>query len=205
MAEVRVDLHDADGRLPDVCACCGEVSEVTKSKNMTWCPPWVGVLVLAGLLPYIVIASIMTKRAKVQIPLCEEHQGHWFNRHLIVWGTFAIFGLAIGAMLIFLMVLPQHHQDNLGPFICIGCFGLGVIWLIILAVAQSTAIRPKEITDEDIVLQGVADEFVTAVDDMQRERRKRKRKRRDDWDDEEEEAEPRPRKKKRPPSDAFEE
>jgi hypothetical protein len=65
MAEIRLDREEADGGLPDICMCCGEEATVTKTKKMSWCPPWVGVLFLAGLLPYIIVMLIMTKRARL--------------------------------------------------------------------------------------------------------------------------------------------
>ncbi len=197
MAEVRVNLDDADGRLPDVCMCCGEEATTTTTKNMSWCPPWVGVLVLVAVPVYLVVMLIMTKRAKVQVPLCEDHKGHWFNRHLIVWGSFALVALLGLAIFIMMMALPREHTDRIGPFACIGGLVLFIAWLVVLIVCQSTAIRPKEITDDDITLQGVSEAFVDAVEDAYRERRARRKKKRLERhdDDEEEDVAPRPRKK----------
>src|SRR5258708_14518335 len=62
MPQIRLDREDADGRLPMVCMRCGEPATVTRTRNMSWCPPWVGVLFLAGLIPYVIVAIIMTKR-----------------------------------------------------------------------------------------------------------------------------------------------
>jgi len=202
MAQVRLDIHDADGRLPNVCMRCGDEASVTKTRDMSWCPPWVGILILAGLLPYVIVAILMTKRARVQVPLCEKHAWHWFNRNLFIWlglvALLAIFGLFIAAT----VALPREHQDTFGTFICLGGGGLGFIWLIGVIVAQSTAIRPKEITDHEITLDGVSADFVDAVDDLDRKRRERLRGRRreDDWDDDDDE---RPR-RKRAAADEFE-
>ena len=48
MAEIRLQLDEADGGLPDICMRCGSEATVTKTKTMSWCPQWVGVLILAG-------------------------------------------------------------------------------------------------------------------------------------------------------------
>jgi hypothetical protein len=208
MAEIRLDLDEADGRLPDVCMCCGDASTTLKTKSMSWCPPWVGVLIVAGALPYVIVAMIMTKRARVQVPLCDRHHGHWLYRHLIVWGLFGFLLLLSAAAGLIVAILPGRHQDTIGPFACIAGLVFFVGWLIVLIVAQSTAIRPKEITQDEIVLQGVSDAFVEAVqtaDEERRARRKKKRARVIEQDDDDEAFEaPKPR-KKRPPLDAIEE
>jgi hypothetical protein len=206
MSQVRLDRYEADGRLPMVCMRCGEPATVTRSRNMSWCPPWVGVLFLAGLVPYVIVAMILTKRARVQVPLCDSHKGHWLYRLLIVLGSFflLLFVGIVGAVLF--AVAPRQFQDSAGPFMCLGGAFLFIIWVVVLIVAQNTAIRPREITDDEIMLTGVCNEFVAAVDEAEHARLARRRERRrlrDDEDDDEDE-EPAPR-RKRPATDAFEE
>jgi hypothetical protein len=202
MPEIRMRLREADGHLPAVCMCCGAPASTTKVKKMRWCPPWVGVLILAGLLPYVIVAVILTKRATVQAPLCEPHQGHWLNRLLLIWGSFFLFGLVGLAGIIFAVNLPLPDRENAFPFVCIGTIILLVIWLVIVIVCQNTVIRPREITDAEITLTGVCDAFVNAVEDAREERWARKRDRPRRWD-EQDEDEPRPR--QTPPSEAIEE
>jgi hypothetical protein len=202
MSEIRLRVREADGFLPPVCMCCGAAASATKAKKMQWCPPWVGILILAGLLPYVIVAVILTKRATVQAPLWDQHQGHWLNRVLLIWGSFLLFGLIGVAGIIFGANIPPPDQDNVLPFICIGSVAMLVVWLVIVIVCQNTVIRPKEITDTEITLTGVCEEFVAAVEEDREERRARKRQRPSRWD-EEDEDEPRPR--RTPPSDAIEE
>src|SRR5262249_54095806 len=138
MAQVKMDVRDADGRLPDVCMCCGEPATTTKERKMSWVPPWVGVTWLAGgPILYIIIAAIMTKRATVQVPLCDDHEGHWFKRNLIAWGSFAALAFIAGPALLVLMLMPDHVRESVAPFICIGCGVLGFAWLITLIICQS--------------------------------------------------------------------
>jgi hypothetical protein len=215
MAQVTLELGEADGYLPPVCMCCGEPASATKVRTMAWTPPWVGVLIFAGLLPYVIIAAVMTKRATVEVPLCERHQWHWLNRNLLMWGSFFLFGLVGAAGLTIGLSLQKQDQDMVMPFVCIGCFVLLVVWLVIAIACQNTAIRPSEITEYEITLTGVCRAFIDAVDEARATRRFRKRERRryddDDYDDRrrrsdeyEEDDEPRPRRRK-PPSDAIEE
>jgi hypothetical protein len=200
-----VSIDEANGYLPEVCACCDEPATSTRTKQMSWCPPWVGVLIIAGLLPYLIVMLILTKRATVQVPFCERHKGHWLYRNLLIGGTFVLFALLAVAGFAAAMVFGGPRQDDLFGFVCLGTFGLGLVWLIITIVAQNTAIRPKEITDSEILLAGVSGAFVDAVQEADSSRRLPRRKRSSKWDDDDYEEEEMPRKKKRPPSDAIEE
>ena len=206
MAEIRLDREDADGGLPDICMSCGEEATVTKTKKMSWCPPWVGFLILVAWPVWLVVMLVLTKRATLQAPMCDQHKSHWFNRILLVAGSFFLFAF-IGVAGFVLVSALQPQGGDLGLVAGLGAVGLFVAWIIVLVIAQNTAIRPKEITDSHIVLLGVSSEFVDAYEELDRERRARRRKRRqqrEEEDEDEEEEEPRPRKKSAP-SDAIQE
>ena len=59
--------------LPPVCMACGAPATVRKRKLFSWQPQWVPVLILVGLLPYIIVSLVLTKRQRVETPLCERH------------------------------------------------------------------------------------------------------------------------------------
>ena len=57
MPSVRLRREDARrGNLPKVCMVCGEPADGFQSKTMSWYPGWVFILLLAGLLPFIIVA-----------------------------------------------------------------------------------------------------------------------------------------------------
>lgn len=205
MAQVSLQLREADGHLPPVCMCCGEPASADKIRSMTWTPPWVGILILTGLIPYVIVASILTKRTTVQVPLCEQHQGHWLKRNLLIWGSFFLFGFIGVAGIVLAANLPNAIADTVFPFVCVVGMLLLVIWLVIVIWCQNTAIRPKEITDYEITLTGVCDAFIDAVDDARAARRARRRERENREYDEDNEELDAPRRRRKPPSDAIEE
>jgi hypothetical protein len=174
MPSVVIDIDRAREKdLPQCCMRCGAPSTVCKERNFSWTPPWTIVLILGGLLPYIIVAMILTKRARVAIPLCDNHANHWLWRGLVIWlSLLALVGLFFGSMV--LIANLGRKGDDLGGFVCIGCLVLGVGWIITAMILQGTAIRPNRIDDYEISLAGVAPEFVDALDDL-REERKRKR------------------------------
>jgi hypothetical protein len=96
------------------------------------------------------------------------------------------------------------------PFLCLGALSVFIGLLIVVAILHNTSIRPDEITGTHILLNGVSEAFVTAVEEAEIERRVRLRQ----WEYEDE-AERAPRRRasdvdvslpqKPASSDAFEE
>ena len=181
MAHIRLHVKQADGGLPMVCMRCGEAATIVKTKKMSYYPRWLILLVLAGAPGIIILgilALILRKRARLQAPFCEQHQGHWTIRLAVSWAAatvVGIFGIASIVVLILLENAGPRHGDVLSPFLCFGGLVVFIGLLILLAVLQNTSIRPDEITATHILLNGVSDAFVTAVEEAEIERRVRLR------------------------------
>jgi hypothetical protein len=169
MAQVRLGRFEAEeGDLPAVCLRCGAPSTLVKSRTFSWAPPWVIVLILAGLLPYILVSVILTKRMRVQAPLCEQHRNYWVWRAWFAYGGLAAFAVAGGLWVFLIGALhqPNKHDSSMNHlFALFSCFGMIVfaIWLVALVIVQNSAIRPSEITDRSITLMKVSDRFAQAV------------------------------------------
>ncbi len=211
----RYEIEEYDP--PEVCMKCGAPSSVVVRKTFSWYPPWVGTLALVGFLfftplfvIFLIVGLVMTKRMPMRIPLCDKHKGHWTMRTLVsllgFLGVLCFVGLAI-----FASVSDGDLSDLAGAF-WILVVVLFLAWLITVAILQSTAIRPTEITDRSITLRGVSQGYIEALredrgdsydDDRPRSRRRdddddddRPRKRRPLAEDEDDEA-PRPKAKDR--------
>lgn len=197
MAQVRLRRFEVnEDLLPPVCLRCGAEAEVTRSKNFAWHPPWVAVLILVGLLPYAIVAIILTKRMKVEAPLCPQHQGHWQWRALYLYLGLALFVvLGVGSM----VVLASTDNRRGAPeawagFLCLGSLVAGLAWLISAAIIQHLSIRPTEITDKDITLTNVSPFFVEALHEERDRRHEEDRSpRRRDRDRDDEAVQPRRR------------
>ncbi len=188
MAKVRISRREAEGgMLPRVCALTGVPTEDVKKKAFLWQPPWVGVLILGGVLPYVIVASIVQKRMTVQVPLIKEKHGHWAWRTLaLLGGVFASLGLIIGSV-----VLLENGPKEV--FVVALVVGLVLFLAVLIAglIISNQAIRPTEITDTDITLVNVHPNFVAALEDerdaedeeYERNRARRKNKYADDDDD----------------------
>jgi hypothetical protein len=218
MAHIRLHVRQADGHLPMICMRCGEPASALKTKKMYWYPRWLLVLVLLGLpgiIILVILALMLRKNARLQAPFCEQHQGHWTLRTVIIWvTTILVVVFSIGSFIVFIALEEarprQQAPEIIGPMLCVGTMILFVAWMIVIGIMQNTAIRPDEITNTHILLNGVSDAFVEAVEEAEIERRVRLRQWQHEdeaeraprhWDDEDEQAAP----PKPQASDAIEE
>jgi hypothetical protein len=216
MAHIRLHVQQADGRLPMVCMRCGEPATVVKTKMMSYYPRWLILLVLMGLpglILLVILGLVLRKRARLQTPLCDKHQGHWTIRLAMGWAAaVVVIVMAIAGVVAIIMLenAGPRNADVFAPFLCFTWVFAFIGLLILLVILHSTSIRPDEITRTHILLNGVSEAFVTAVEEAEIERRVRLRQ----WEYEDE-AERAPRRRtsdvdvslpqKPASSDAFEE
>jgi hypothetical protein len=188
MASIRLGRYEAEeDNLPPVCMVCGEPADFRKRKRFSWHPQWVYLLLLVGLLPCVIVALVLTKRMTVHVPLCGEHKNHWSWRSAVIWSSFlALFLLGVGAVVLISALEGERRGpgEAIGGWLCLGCFVLGLIWLIVVAVMQNSAIRPDHISENEITLVHVSPRFVEAImqsDDAEeeewRERSQQRRRR----------------------------
>jgi hypothetical protein len=156
---------------------------------MSWFPRWIYWLFLVHFLVLVIVALIMTKRARLQAPLCERHQWHWVLRQGFIGFSFLALIIFYAGLVAFFMNAPRQQLDLFAPLVIAGTIVLMVAWLVAVIVAQSTAIRAAEITKTHILLAGVSEAFVQAVEEAEIERRVRLRQ----WEDDDAESVPRRR------------
>jgi phage shock protein PspC (stress-responsive transcriptional regulator) len=166
----KVFLRADSGRgvvdLPPICIKCGAPATVRKNKQFSWQPPWVPILIIGGVWPYIIVSLIMTKRKSVETPLCDEHKSYWWMYPLMMW-MLALGLLALGAVALVGATAAGGNGNNNADFVGLACGGTGVALLaliIVAAIMNSRRIRPTEITDRHVHLTGVSPEFADAVD-----------------------------------------
>jgi uncharacterized membrane protein len=163
MATVKLDPDRRGYELPSVCMVCGAEATRHKSKMFSWHPSWVYLLLLAGLLPFVLVAVIMTQRRRISAPLCDQHRYHWGSRQaLVLLSVLGIIGLIVGLAV---LTSAQPGRQPLLPasaWLALPAALLG--WIILAIIVQLGTIRPTEITSYTITLTGVSQGFVDAVD-----------------------------------------
>lgn len=169
MATLRLGERPWDEEeLPDVCMKCGAPAEVHKDHLFRWHPGWVFVLILVHILVYAIVALALTKKRRVRVPLCRAHRHHWLWRQVVIFAGFALFVLlGVGAIVAMTDSAPGRNNDAFTGLLCGGSLVILLAWLVVVAVLQSTTIRPREITDRSITLVGVSKEFVHSYEEHQ--------------------------------------
>jgi hypothetical protein len=157
--------------LPPVCMKCGAPATVLKKKKFSYCPSWVGVLILLGLIGvvlYIVVASALTKRQTVETPLCERHQNYWWKYPLYMTLSFVgLISFGVLAMIV-MSFATQGNRNSDGGLVgwTAGVTALSLVLLLIAAaIISSMRIRTTEITERYVRLAGVSPEFADAVEE----------------------------------------
>ena len=169
MARLRMRRSEVRDGLPAVCIKCGADADFWVRRQFAWHPPWVIALILVGVLVWVVVALVLTKRMTVDAPLCYRHKRHWAWRSAFIWcGLAAVVALGVGSA-----ALVASADDPRGIAYTAGAVGAGLAafggfgWLIAAAMIQHAAIGPAEITDKSITLVRLSDEFVDAFYDEQ--------------------------------------
>ena len=102
--------------LPPVCMACGAPATVRRNKQFSWQPQWVPILILGGLLPYLIVSLILTKRQRVETPLCDRHARYWWLFPLLSGVSLVLIVVGIvGTILSFRLLRPGQPTKPSGP------------------------------------------------------------------------------------------
>ncbi len=197
MAQAWLDRYecDRDGELPPVCMKCGADAEHYIKRTFQWYPPWVLVMILVAIIVFIILAMVLTKKMTVYVPLCEEHK-KYFSRRVRNGGLIMLAGFfAIVGGIALAVVLSENRMGDVAWIPGAGGPLLFLVSLIVGSIVMQMGIKPGEITDNDIKLNGVSAEFVDALKDQRRAKKLAREKRRAERDDDEEDRRPRRRRR----------
>ena len=176
MASIKLSRYEAEeGDLPDVCMCCGAEATERKRRRFVSHPLWVYVLLPWGLIPYAIVASILTERILCYTLFCPRHKNYYFVRNLIVWSALVVVLLLIAGAFILALSLSNYvsksTQGILAGSCCLGTVVLLLCWLMSIPISQETAIHPTNATERHLTLKCVSPAFVEAVRQYRVERK----------------------------------
>src|SRR5947209_3877672 len=152
MGRLRLRISDTRAdRLPDACMACGEPSKEYVRKDFSWFPPWIYATIALGVLLALILTSVMTKRMRVDIPLCHEHFGHFRQRVVLYWVLIGIWMISPVVITVMIMGLIGAGVlgEGAGAAICPSIIVVFLAFLAVMVVSKFTAI-PPEITDNSI-------------------------------------------------------
>lgn len=168
MASIKIWRGEVENDLlPHICAVCGNGTDRTKKVKFTWAPGWIIAFILlgcAGVIAMVILNQILRKTMTVYVPVCEEHESHWFRRKTLP--GFVVFGSIFGGLLVIIAAV-QGAGDNLMAITAVAYFVFVLASLIAAGVLQLGCVRPTEITDRTITLTSLHKNF---VDDLKEDR-----------------------------------
>ncbi|OAI55190.1 hypothetical protein AYO44_00315 [Planctomycetaceae bacterium SCGC AG-212-F19] len=146
MAQVRLERHEAEsGYLPPVCMRCGGEATAQRCKTFKKTDPS-GTAVLTWLIA----------------PLCDSHRWHWTLR------TIAVPASLVGVLFVYGATVMTVLEGQAGNDAVEWVLGLGLVclvgWIALVIGLHRTSIRLTEVWDNALVVNGVADDFVEALE-----------------------------------------
>ena len=146
---------------PMCCVKCGAPAQATVPTRPQWHNPWLYVLaVFPGVLIYAIIATVVSRRAAVDVPVCEAHR---LRRRRAIVGAWA---LAIASFVLPFALLPLVLSgDALMGAQLLVLFG-GLLAAIIIGVVGARLVTPTFIDARVVKLDGAGEAFLAKCPSM---------------------------------------
>jgi hypothetical protein len=146
------------GALPSRCVKCGtSATDPSLKQIFSWHHPALYLLALFGLFPYAIVAAIVQKRIKLNIPLCDAHKSIRTKR---LW---------IGAVLLLTCipvpwVVASHTIKDDGTAFVVGLLlGLGMFVTGIMFTVCESPLRAIRIGLDSAEFTGACPEFLASL------------------------------------------
>lgn len=145
-------VFSKNAMLPDRCVKCNAFVDASRlRRKLSWHHPAIYLLIISGLLIYLIVALILSKRATVELGICDEHRRKRRHGMMIGWALFlgggmgAIMGITndyIGIMVIGFALIP-----------------VGLVWLIV----AHRYVTVKKIDDRFVWLKGINRDYLATL------------------------------------------
>jgi len=153
----REQLYVLQGsQLPAYCVRCGEPSGTEQlKKTYYWHSPVLYVLILFGVLPYAIAATIVRKKISLMVPLCNTHHSQFKNGRMV-------------GMLMFLGAIPAATLLGTQTPLTFGwAFLIGISILIaggVIFDRGGNFLRPKYIDEKIAIFSGASTQFLSRLE-----------------------------------------
>lgn len=152
-----------DAALPDRCLKCNEPADGwALRRTLSWHPPGYYLIVLFNLLIYIIVAMIVRKTAKLQLPLCAAHRRGRVRAIAIAW----LIGLAGIGVMIGGAALSSSFQGSTSDYITFGGFLTGLVMIVgalILGSSKGQVVSARKIDKYYVWLNKVDPRFLASL------------------------------------------
>ncbi len=150
--------------LPAICVKTGRPADQTIPVRFNWHPPLLIVTIFLGVVVYFVLAAVMNKSIKVNLPLCDEFVSKRKKR--LMFANLALL-FSIGLLVTGVVLIANHRAA--GPtasmvyaFLLLSGT-LGLLLFVVVRARIARVLQPIEITDELGHFLGAHPEFLSEV------------------------------------------
>lgn len=144
-------IMNKSAQLPNICVKTNRPAERRVKKTLSWHPPALILLILVGVLVYVIVALVMTKKAKIEIPVTNQWMAIRRKRILNSVGVLLL-GIVLFVAAVF--AIASELPDGVIVTLFISSIGLGIAGLIAWVMA-ARILWPSRITDTHVHLSGV--------------------------------------------------
>ncbi len=146
-----------DASLPAVCVKCGAApAHQRKNQQFVWTPPWVFIIFFVSPIIGAIVAMIVQKKGRLQLPLCDLCLGRWKQGTLmVVGGVLYLFAALFGGIIIAANDLPE-----LGVPILVSSI---VVLVVALVVANKRFLRAAKVDERMITIRALHPEAARAI------------------------------------------
>ncbi len=148
--------------LPHVCLKTNEPAVTKLTRKMSWHPPAVYFALLLGLIPYIIIAIAVSKKATIEVPIGETVRSR--RKTWITIGLIALFA-GMGLLLYGISLAADNSRlnDDTGGILALAGFVILFLDLFVAVYVGSTVVKPTKIDHDYVWLTGVNKEYLSRL------------------------------------------
>ncbi len=117
-----------DSQLPDFCVVCGAHGTHRRRKEFSWHEPWIILTVFAGLLVYIILALVLSKKGRLEFAYCDKH---WRRRTIHIAAAWILAAVVPLAILFMAIAFDSKISYGMGWFLALAAvlsFFIGLVW-----------------------------------------------------------------------------
>jgi hypothetical protein len=146
-----------DAPLPPVCVKCG-AAPVNQRRNQqfVWTPPWVFIIFFVSPIIGAIVAMVVQKKGRLQLPLCDNDFARWKQGTLMIVGGILL--LLVG--LIGGIAIAANDLPELGIPVLISSL---VGFVVALVLANKRFLRAAKVDDRMITVRGIHPAAVQAI------------------------------------------
>jgi hypothetical protein len=138
---------------PNCVKCNAPVAGGYLRKTFRWHSLWLYVLIFFGVFLYFIIALIVQKKSKLEIPFCQKHRS-WRTRMYLA-GSFLLIGWIP-------VLLVMNGFDIDGAKVALICIAMAFSGLVILGTV-GMSLAPVYIDEMRTELKGAGEEFLDSL------------------------------------------